>query len=152
MLKVIIIGALFLSCKVSINTDEKELLLLNATRQKLYAGAKGGGVITEYNIMVSVTTNQPLQIDSVWVDGRKFLVRVLDEKTHNPAKNFQAGDTLSVIFSAHTPDAAIQTDTPEESNPPIDYHGAALLRYYQGNTPQYLVIPTFTKLEPVYAP
>ncbi len=151
-MKVMVLGMLLLGCKVVKNQDTKELHFLSATRQKLHTGAKGGGIITEYNIFLKASTNQALPIDTVWTDDKKFHPKILDKKTHTPAEHIQAGDTLLVIFSAHTSEPAPQKDTQAEGNLPIAYQGAALLRYFQGNRPQYLVIPAFTDLEPVYAP
>jgi hypothetical protein len=152
MFKVMLTGVFLLSCKAVISLNEKELVLLSATRQQLYTGVKGGGVITEYNISIKVHTNQPLHIDSAWVDQQKLPVRVLKGETLHPTRSTQSGDTLLLVFSAHTMEPAAATHKQAENHPPVSYKGAALLRYYQGNKPKYLIVPEFIELEPVYAP
>ena len=144
MLKVILTSVFLMSCKTVISLNENELIFLSATQQKLYAGVKGGGVITEYNISVKASTNQPLHIDSAWVDKQKFPVRTLE--------SIQSGDTLFLVFSAHTTEPAGSMRNHAEDHPPVSYKGAALVRYYQGDKPGYLVVPEFIELEPVYAP
>lgn len=144
MFKVILTGIFLLSCRAVVSLNGNELVLLSATRQKLYAGVKGGGVSTEYNISVKASTNQLLHIDSAWVDKQKFPVRTV--------KDSQSGDTLLLVFSAHTMEPGARMHHQAEDQPPVSYQGAALIRYYQGNKPKYLIIPEFIELEPVYAP
>lgn len=152
MLKVILTGVFLLSCKAVANLHENELVLLSATRQQLHTGTKGGGVVTEYNISIKVHTNQPLHIDSAWVDQQKFPVRVLKGEAFHPNLDTQSGDTLLLVFSAHSMGSAAGTHKQTEDQPPVSYQGAALLRYYQGNKPKYLIVPEFIELEPVFAP
>lgn len=152
MFKVILIGVFLLSCKAVGSLDENELVLLSATRQQLHAGAKGGGVTTEYNISLKVRTNQPLHIDSAWAEKQKLPVRVLKGGAFHPNKGAQPGDTLLLVFSVHIKEPAAATHKQAEDQPPVSYQGAALLRYYQGNKPKYLIVPEFIELEPVYAP
>ena len=152
MFKVILIGVFLLSCKAMGSLDENGLVLLSATRQQLHTGAKGGGVTTEYNISLKVRTSQSLHIDSVWIDKQKLPVRVLKGGAFHSNKDAQPGDTLLLVFSEHTMEPAAATHTHAEVHPPVSYKGAALLRYYQGNKPKYLIVPEFIELEPIYAP
>jgi hypothetical protein len=152
MFKVILTGVFLLSCKAVVSLNENGLVLLSATRQQLYTGVKGGGVITEYNLSIKVRTNQPLHIDSAWVDKQKLPVRVLKGEAFHPTRDTQPGDTLLLVFSAHTMEPAAGTHKQTEDHPPVSYKGAALLRYYQGNKPKYLIVPEFIELEPIHAP
>lgn len=152
MLKVMLIGIALLGCKAFVSQNENDLVLLRATRQSLYAGTKGGGITTEYNITLEAGTNQPLKFDSVWINNQRFSVGTLKEGAHHPSVHMNSEDTLLLVFSAYTKEPEAKKDKQIEAHPPVSYKGAALLRYYQDNKPKYLVVQDFFELEPIYAP
>jgi hypothetical protein len=138
---------LFSSCHSTnkIATEEgTPLRLLNAEYEEWTAGVKDGGRGTEYYFQLNVATSDQVQFDSAWIGGKVFASFVARPSgpVNNQPVSFKKGDNITLRVSDLRLPAA-----PAASNavPPVNYKGAALLRYRINGKINYLNVPDLTK-------
>jgi hypothetical protein len=140
---------LFSSCHSTNKIASEEstpLRLLNAEYEEWTAGVKDGGRGTEYYFKLNVATSDKVQFDSAWIGGKVFASYVAHKGMGKPVTTqpvtFKKGDDITLrVSDLQLPSAPMATT----AVPPINYKGAALLRYRINGKINYLNVPDLTK-------
>jgi hypothetical protein len=120
----------------------EDIILLEATSYVQIAGIRGGGKTTEYSFRL-LLHREGIRFDTAWVGQAGFPVKVFRNRV--PAEGFlHANDTLILHLAAFSPsEEAASPNSPLASPPllppPIQYQGAALIRYFVKDQPRFLV-------------
>jgi hypothetical protein len=115
---------------------------LEATSQNWTAGVAGGGSGTEYYFKVQITSSRQLKFDSAWINSKAYPVFLSKNKpaVSSAPVTFENGDTITLRVSD------LANHQVNDSKPPIDFNGAALIGYSLDNKPDYFVIREITRL------
>lgn len=117
--------------------------LLSATSQSWKAGIPSGGSGTEYYFKVKINSFDNLKFDTAWINNRKFEIYISKETTavsSEPIK-FTKGDIITLRVS----DIKNQNIKTENSSPPINFEGAALIAYKANDKREYFIIKEIKK-------
>lgn len=130
------------------------LEVVAATSQDWIAGARGGGRGTTYKLHVKITTDKEIEFDSIWIAGKKLAIKPVKDAALKWDKN----DVVTLLASYYKGDPGKAGRKEEERNSPpadsvkapVEYKGAALLKYKIGGGAQYAEVPDITVLPAVY--
>jgi hypothetical protein len=132
--------------------------VLQATAQEQFAGAPGGGRGMNYKLTVRLKTDSPVTFDSIWLPGKKLLIKPQKGGQDNdvkPGKN----DVITLIASdfrsgpgrmGRREQEQRQTPSADSATAPIEYEGAALIKYTADGSVRYFTVSKITALPPVY--
>ena len=133
--------------------------LLEATSQHWTAGMAGGGSGTDYAFKVVIQTTAKIKFDSVWLNGKAFLIQAVKGKQFNPLSEFEKNDTITLKISdlvhgrkpgeSNTPNTELNK---AKATPPVPYKGDALIRYTIANKKHYYSVAQIKKQQPVNLP
>lgn len=132
---------------------QANVVLLKSTSQKWLSGVRGGGQSLEYNFQVLVSMNASVRFDSIWLPRGKFPAKVVKQHRLVSQAVLQPNDTATLVISEFTPPVGHLADTAMTLSPivpPIDFAGAALIRYYVGKEKKYLVCKAIDRLPDIH--
>jgi hypothetical protein len=148
-------GYPFLIFPVISNTSHNHscLQLLRATSQEWLAGVRGGGQGINYEVRVRITTDKKVEFDSMWVSGKKLVIKVA-EQLKDPAIRLLNNDEISLVASFYSEPSNKGQGKEQYSPPssidtikaPIHYKGAAIIKYSVAESIKYLEVPFFKVL------
>jgi hypothetical protein len=134
-------------------TQNQDLQVLQATSQEWIAGARGGGRGITYKLRVKITTDKEIAFDSIWIAGKKLAVKPVKDAGPKWDKN----EVVTLAASHYTGEPGRTNREEEKVRPladaakaPVEYKGAALLKYKIGGAPQYAEVPDITTLPVLY--
>jgi len=140
---------------VNSNTWYSSLCLqfMRATSQEWLAGVRGGGRGIKYDVRVKITTDKKVAFDSMWVSGKKLSIKVA-ELLKDPEFRFSNNYEISLVASFYLePSNKNQgkeeyksISTSDTIKAPLEYKGAALIKYSVADSIKYLEVPFFTVL------
>lgn len=114
--------------------SNKHFTILSATSESWVAGAKTGGSGVDYTFKIVVKTSKGLKFDSMWVDNKAIKVQAVKGTVYDPKSVFVLNDTIK-LKATYKVEA-----NPSTQKPPIEYKGAALIRYFVGGKKNYQVV------------
>ncbi len=132
---------------------QPNIILLEATSQRWISGVRGGGQSVEYNFKVLVNTNVSLRFDSVWLHNEKFPVKLLKNHRLISPTILQKKDTATLLISESIAPAEHPSDTLitlAPMFPPVNFEGAALIRFYAGREKKYLICKQIARLPDIH--
>lgn len=117
--------------------------LLNATSQSWTAGIPSGGSGIDYYFKVKINTEEKISFDSAWINNSSFEIFISKETaaiSSQPIK-FSKGDNI-ILRVSEIKNKNIKT---QNSKPPIEYNGAALISYKVTDKQEYFIIKEIKK-------
>ncbi|MCS7028610.1 MAG: hypothetical protein NZ519_07555 [Bacteroidia bacterium] len=151
------------------------LVLESATMQEWAGGAAGSGRGITYRIIAKKKAGRPIKVSSVWIgdaqSGRPVDFVVTTAPTEKNASVSEKEEEIikadKILIEAtfripgqkrrlpddpETPEEEMPKQTEKPSCALEKFNGAGYVSYSMGKKIQYLIIPKFEKLEPVYYP
>jgi hypothetical protein len=119
--------------------------LISATVQEWMTGAAPGRAGTTYTLKVQMLAAKPVIFKNLWM-GNVHSDFEMQTFFTDPNKKPGRGDSVLLV---HTKTTKPEEHMKENIPAPIEYKGEALLEYYVGGRPRYLVIKKFEKLRTI---
>ena len=126
-------------------TEKKKdyFTLLSATSQSWTAGIPSGGSGIDYYFKVKINTEEKISFDSAWINNSSFEIFISKETaaiSSQPIK-FSKGDNIILRVS----EIKNKNIKKQNSKPPIEYNGAALISYKVTDKQEYFIIKEIKK-------
>jgi hypothetical protein len=115
--------------------------LISATVQDWMTGAAPGRAGTTYTIKMQLLAAKGVVFKNLWIGNVHSDFEVQSFFT-DPNKKPAKGDSVLLV---HTKTSKPVSEVKENIPAPMEYKGEALLEYYVGGRPRYLVIKKFEK-------
>ena len=131
--------------KTNSNLENKKdyFTLLSATSQSWTAGIPSGGSGIDYYFKVKINTEEIISFDSAWINNSSFEIFIAKETaaiSNQPIK-FSKGDYIILRVS----EIKNKNIKAQNSKPPIEYNGAALISYKVTDKQEYFIIKEIKK-------
>ena len=154
LLAILILTTLSLSNSICFDKFE----IITATSQKWKDKQKSTGYGTYYEITIVPKVNsEELRFDKLWIGDKYFQVSCYQKGKRVKNDTFGAGDTITIrvndeIVPKSMPFVKKEDYKNENTLPPKEYKGEALLSYLFKGKRKYIKIDKFTVIEPVSYP
>jgi len=127
----------------------------SATSQGWAGGAAGSGSGVNYIFNVVLKKDTKLEFDSVWITGYDT-VGISTTQQNGKGEKLKKGSSLTVNASQYFPGEVDRYNgysfEKKVSKPPVDFKGAALLRFFVNGNIYYYAVENMQNLAPIAYP
>ena len=138
-------------------TDEY-FKVTSATSQGWSGGAYGSGSGINYYFYIAFNKDVKIRFDSVWITNENsFPLTIPNTSVQDSSRRYKYGENISLFAEEYFPGErdyhnGIYEEEKKGSLPPINFKGAALIRFYVNNKPYYYTIDEMQNLAPIAYP
>jgi hypothetical protein len=148
----------FAGSLAQVNPENRYFEVLQATSQLRIAGVPGGGQGINYRLRLKIKTDRAITFDAIWLAGKKLNIQL--ENGNSPGQIKSARNAVVTLLAAdfragpakngRNQEEPGYASAAETAKAPIEYEGAALLRYVVDGSTKYFPVSRITVLPPVY--
>jgi hypothetical protein len=158
MKNIIFLIIIIYSHNSSAQISNEYFTVTSATSQGWSGGAYGSGGGINYYFYISFNKDAKIRFDSVWItNGNSFPLTIPTTSVQDSSRRYKTGENISLFSEEYFPGErdyhnGIYEEVKKGSLPPINYKGAALIRFYVNNKPYYYTIDEMQILAPIAYP
>jgi hypothetical protein len=127
----------------------------SATSQGWSGGAYGSGGGINYYFYITFNKDVKIRFDSVWITNENsFPLTIPTTSVQDSSRRYKTGENISLFAEEYFPgerdyNYGNYEEEKKGSLPPINFKGAALIRFYVNNKPYYYTIDEMQNLAPI---
>ena len=126
--------------------QQSNVKLIDASSKKWTSGLQGGGSGIEYYFKIKILTEQKIEFDSLWIKNKslKTYLANKEKSISNGPISFSKNDTIVLRASDLN-----SKKNAASSGFPINYNGAALIKYFINGKSFYLQVKKIKEIQSV---